>query len=308
MRSAVIDLGSNTFRLLAADVDGLGIRKVIAEHKIAVRIGEHAFATGRIPDAAYAEGLAAFDELTVRSAVKATRVVATAVFRETANATEFLAAARDRSGLSIELLEADEEAHLTWLGVSSELAGSHGRLAVIDLGGGSLECILGSNTVERAHSAPLGVLRMRSLSPAAIRQAVIATMAEPLRALRAANPETVVLSSGTARALFRLARRIGLVAEDQRHVWRGTLGELARTLAPLRGDALTRLGVAPARVDTIAAGAIVLDTALELIGKPAAYVARSALREGALIDLARAHEARRDPPATAWKRRSISGR
>ena len=58
-------------------------------------------------------------------------------------------------------------------------------------------------------------------------------------------------------------------------------------LVPMRPDALVELGIDLARLDTIATGAIVLDTTLEMLGKPVAYVARSALREGALIDLAR---------------------
>ena len=183
--------------------------------------------------------------------------------------------------------------------MSAELAGSHGTLAVIDLGGGSLECVIGTSAPERAHGLPLGVLRLRELAPDAVRQAVIAGLAEPIRELRAAKPDTVALSSGTARALFRLGRRSGLVAEGQRHVWRRTLGELARMLAPLRADALACLGVDPARVDTIATGAIVLHTAMELLGRPVAFVPRSALREGVLIDLARQPAARIDQPISA---------
>jgi exopolyphosphatase/guanosine-5'-triphosphate,3'-diphosphate pyrophosphatase len=310
MRSAVVDLGSNTFHLLVADVDQFGIRKVLVDEKIAVRIGEHAFARGRIPDDAYARGLAALDELRARSEGHPLRVVATGVFREASNASQFLADASERSDLAIELLDTWEEARLTWIGVSAELAGSHGKLAVIDLGGGSLECVFGTSSAERAHGLPLGVLRLRELAPDAVRHAIIGGLADPVRELRAAKPNTVALSSGTARALFRLGRRLGLVAEGQRHVWRRTLGDLARMLAPLRPDALASLGVAPARVDTIATGAIVLHTALELLNRPVAYVARSALREGVLIDLVRRQAASSDArhDATEWKRKSISRR
>lgn len=286
MRSAVIDLGSNTFHLLVADVDELGIRKVLFEQKIAVRLGDEAFAHAHIPEAAYARGLAAFHELVTRSEIHTPRVVATGVFRDTSNGSQFLAEASARSNVAIELLEPCEEARLTWIGVSAELAGSHGRLAVIDLGGGSLECALGTSSMQRSYSLPLGVLRLRGLAPDAVRQAVTSSLAVPMRELRAAVPETVALSSGTARALFRLARRLGLVADGQRHVWRRTLGELARMIAPLSPAALACLGVEPARIDTIAVGANVLHTSMELLGRPVAYIARSALREGALIDVA----------------------
>ncbi|MCX5746083.1 MAG: hypothetical protein NT062_26700 [Proteobacteria bacterium] len=263
MRSAVIDLGSNTFHLLIADVDAFGIRRVLFDHKIAVRLGEQAFAQGRIPDEAYARGLAAIDELRAHADGYPLRIVATGVFRETSNAAAFLADVCARMNVAIELLTTWDEARLTWIGVSAELAGSHGKLAVIDLGGGSLECVIGTTAVERAHGLPLGVLRLRDLGPEAVRQA--------------------------ARALLKLGQRQGLVADDQRHVWRRTLGDLARTLAPLRPDALARLEVDPSRFDTIGTGAIVLHTALELLNRPMAYIARSAVREGALIDRVRTH-------------------
>jgi len=287
MRSSVIDLGSNSFHLLVADVDAFGVRKVFVDHKISVRIGERAFARGRIPEDAYARGLAALDELVVRGHGSSVRVVATGVFREVPNAAQFLDDASERVGQAVELLDPWDEARLTWLGVSAELAGSHGKLAVIDLGGGTLECAVGTSSMERADSLPLGVLRLRELAPEAVRHAVIESLAQPLRELRRANPETVALSSGTARALFRLARRLGLVTERQRHIWRRTLGELARMLAPLGAEALTALGVEPARLDTLQVGAVVLHETLELLGRPVAYIATTALREGVLIELAR---------------------
>jgi exopolyphosphatase/guanosine-5'-triphosphate,3'-diphosphate pyrophosphatase len=286
MRGAVLDLGSNTFHALVADVDEVGIRNAIVERKVAVRIGEHAFADGNIPDDACARGHAAFTELLARTGRHA-RVLATGVFREAANGRALLDEMTARHGVAIELLDGDDEARMTWLGVSSELAGSHGRLAVLDLGGGSLECVAGTTGAEIARSLPLGVLRLREQRPDAVRALVAETAVPALDELREQRPETVALASGTARALIRLGRKLGFVRATQRHVGRRTFGDLARVLAPLSPKAIAGFGVDPARCDTIAAGAIVLDTALELLGRPVVYVARSALREGALIEMAR---------------------
>jgi exopolyphosphatase/guanosine-5'-triphosphate,3'-diphosphate pyrophosphatase len=214
-------------------------------------------------------------------------VVATGVFRETVNGRELLDTLAARCGVAIDLLGGEDEARLTWLGVSAELAGSHGRLAVLDLGGGSLECVAGATAVEHARSLPLGVLRVRGLRPEALRALAAATAAPTLHELRARRPETIAVASGTGRALLRLAKKLGLARPGQRHIPRRTFAELARTLAPLSPKAIASLGVEPSRCDTIAAGAIVLDTALELLGRPVVYVARSALREGVLIDAAR---------------------
>lgn len=294
MRSAVIDLGSNTFHLLVAHVDQHGLRNVVRRHSLATRIGERALAERVIPEDAYAPGLDAIAELVARAGGCAPRIVATGVFREAANARAFLAEAEQRTHTRIEILDAFEEARLTWLAVSVELAGSHGRLAVIDLGGGTLELAYGTRAVDVAHSLPLGVLRLRGLSGDDVRAQVAALACQTARELRAA--ETVAISSGTARALLRVARRLRLVTDEQRHVWRRTLGELARTLATQTPAQLAELGVPASRADTIAIGAAVLHTVLEQLGRPVVYVARAALREGALIDLAR---------QSAWQPRAM---
>jgi exopolyphosphatase/pppGpp-phosphohydrolase len=114
-----------------------------------------------------------------------------------------------------------------------------------------------------------------------------------MRELAAAQPDTVAVCSGTARAVLRLARRLGLVADGQHHLWRRTLTELAYMLAPMPPEALACLGVHASRVDTIAVGAAVLDAALAPLGRSVVYVARSGLREGVLIDGARARAGRR---------------
>lgn len=290
MRGAVVDLGSNTFHTLVAEVDRFGIVQVVHDEKVAVRLGEDAFATGRIPDATVTRALAAASVLIDNArahAPDALRVVATGVFREAVNGRALLADIEERHDLEVELVDGPSEAALTWLGVSAELAGAHGRLAIVDVGGGSLECVAGTRAPELAHSFPLGVLRLRTHGRDAIRATIARTLAPAIAALRAEPLEVVAISSGTARALLRLCRSLGLIGEVQRHVSGRTFDELARVLAPLPAAALEVLGVEPARRDTIATGACIFAAALELLGRPVVYVARAALREGALIDAAR---------------------
>lgn len=273
MRGTVIDLGSSTFHVLIADVDEVGVRNVIYERKVPLRISEQP--TRRV--------IAGISELLER--VDGTcRIVATGDFRENPELVEL---AQSKLGIRIEVLSGEREVELTWMGVSAELAGSHGRLAVMDLGGGSLECVWGGSHIVGAHSMPLGVLRVKGMSAREARRHVSTHSAPAISALRAFMPETVVVSSGTARALLRLARKLGNVASGQRHMWRRTFGELARTIPTMSMHELLDSGIDPARIDTIGPGALVLDTMLECVGRPVAYVARSALREGALIDLAR---------------------
>jgi len=294
MRGAVIDLGSYTFHGLVADVDHVGVRKAVLERKVAVRVGDRAHA-GTISESAYRRGLETVGKLLARVGARepdGCRVIATGVFREAANGAAFLADLHARHGIAIDLLERDEAARLTWLGVSAELAASHERLAVIDLGGSTLACVSGTEHVEHAHALPLGVLRLADLPAGAVRETVISATAPALVQLRGAD--TVALTSGTARALLGLGRRIGLFADAQRYISSRTIGELARRLSPLSTMSVAALGVSPARCDTIAAGAVALATVLELLGAPVVYIARSGLREGALVELARSrHRAAR---------------
>src|SRR5512146_2013492 len=112
MRATVVDLGSNTFHVLVADVDELGIRNVVFDEKVAVRLGERAFAEGAIPADAYARGLAAVDRLAGQLGGDlrgACRVLATSVFRGAANGHRFLADASDRLGVDAELIDGGTE-------------------------------------------------------------------------------------------------------------------------------------------------------------------------------------------------------
>jgi exopolyphosphatase/guanosine-5'-triphosphate,3'-diphosphate pyrophosphatase len=265
MRGAVIDIGSYTFHALVADVDEHGIRRTLFEDKTYKRS---------------TSALECLISKTLARGPSSIRVLATA--RE-ANIDDVCA----RHGLDAERLSGEEQARLSWFGVSTELAGSHGELAVIDLGGGSLELATGTAEVVHATSLPLGVLALRGCTGAEVRQRVYEHAAAATATLRAAAPDTIAVTSGTARALVRLGRRLGLIADLQRHVGTRTFADLARRLAPLDASALATLGVPASRRDTIANGAVALASLLELAGSPVVYIAASAMREGALVDLAR---------------------
>lgn len=288
MRCAVIDLGSNTFHALVAEVDDGDVQAIVLDEKIAVRLGEHAFARRCICDLAYARGFAALGELIARvrrTGYDRIAIVATGVFREACNGRRFLAEARGTYDVEIELLDGREEARLTWDGVAIELGGDTARLAVVDLGGGSLECAVGTRYVESAHSLPLGMLRLRGHRPADARAIVQSTARHVIGELGTFGPTVAALSSGTARTLLRLARAIGRIPAVARHMPSRTLGELATMLTTLCPSALDELGVPAERRDTIATGAIVFDTIVQAVGLRHVYVARAALREGVLASV-----------------------
>jgi exopolyphosphatase/guanosine-5'-triphosphate,3'-diphosphate pyrophosphatase len=287
MRIDVLDLGSNTFHLLAATVSN-GRVEPIEDSSIAVRIGDGAFAEGRITDTAFARGLHAIDHL-IGMAVGLPVTVATGVFREVANASAFFDEARRRFGLEITLLSGEDEARLTYHGVLTEALDPDGRIAMFDLGGGSLECLIGERgEVQLADSLPLGALRLARCTSAEVRARVSVVAGPALRAIRDRDPDEVLLSSGTARAVLRLARHLGHRELVTRCLSAAALREIAALLGRLSPSEIAELGVAASRCDTIAAGAMVLATVADTVGVPLVRIAATALREGVALEAAAA--------------------
>ena len=301
MRVDVIDLGSNTFHLLAANVID-GTVESIDDVSVAVRLGERAFAKGRITDKAWRRGISALATLIDRAETRPV-AVATGVFREVANGGAFIEEARRRFEVPIAIISGDEEARLTYQGVRGEALDPDGRVAVLDLGGGSLECVLGARGhIKLAASLPLGMLRLARLGEREIRERVATTAGPIVRAIRAREPDEVILSSGTARALLRLTRKlrapvVGCMSAK-------ALSQLATQLVAMPPRAIEALGVSASRSDVIGVGAVILARVVELLRVPFVRVANGSLREGLALRLAADSDrvARARSHATAWRR------
>lgn len=304
MRVDVLDLGSHTFHLLSADVDERGRLETLATHKETVRIGERAFAEGRIPPEPFRRGVGAVGRLLAMLRGRGAEdlaVAATGVFREVANANAFVDELKHRYRLRAEILSGTDEARLVWDGVRSELADPDARLAIFDLGGGSLECALGQGDhVEIARSLPLGALRLKTryLSGELSDPAALATLrdvvrdgAEPVvRAIRRGEPDEIAFSSGSARTLLKLARKLDFPEDVPGCIGRQTLYQLAMILSSLDEKGVADLGVAVGRADTIGTAAVVLSTIAEMLNAPFVRIASRALREGLALRCANRRE------------------
>jgi exopolyphosphatase/guanosine-5'-triphosphate,3'-diphosphate pyrophosphatase len=287
VRIDVLDLGSNTFHLLEAEVVA-GAVLPVADRKATVRIGDEAFVLGEIPTEAWERGLAAIETLVAPLGWRKPVAVATGVFRDAKNGQAFLAEVRRRFGFDARLLSGDEEARLVYDGVRSEVADPGARLAVFDLGGGSLECVVGEHgRIEMAHSLPLGVLRMQK-HPGDVRTHVHEIAGDVFDAIKLSEPDEIILAAGTARALLKLAKRLDRRDAVLGCIGRGTLRALTELLRGCTASELNQLGINVSRHDTIAPGALVLSTIVERLGVPIVRVAQGALREGLVL-----HEAAR---------------
>ena len=164
-RVAGVDIGTNSVRLLVAQVEGSGRDATLAtlDRRMTItRLGQGVDASGRLaPEAiertvtVLREYRAAMDELGVDRA----RVTATSAARDAANREDFFAAAETTFGLRPELLSGDEEARLSFLGATTGLT-APAPFLVVDIGGGSTEFVLGDETVEHALSVDIGCVRM----------------------------------------------------------------------------------------------------------------------------------------------------
>jgi exopolyphosphatase / guanosine-5'-triphosphate,3'-diphosphate pyrophosphatase len=273
-RIAVVDIGTNSTRLLVAEVGGGELRELERE-SVVTRLGEGVDATGRLGDEPQARVFAVLDryaEAIERRGATVRTAVMTSAVRDAANGAEFAAVVRDRYGLEAATLAGDEEARLTALGATATRDGSDPVL-VIDIGGGSTELVVGRGDELVFHvSTQVGVVRHseRHLHSDPPQTGELAALAEDARAaIEAAvpaevrsKPSAAVGVGGTATQLASID--LGLVEHDRDQVEghavsRERLEELRDRLAALPlAERREVTGLDPARAPTIVAGATIL--------------------------------------------------
>jgi len=275
-RVAVVDIGSNSTRLLVAEVDGRSLHELERE-SIVTRLGEGVDATGRLGDVPQQRVFAALDTYAAaidRHGADVRTAVLTSAVRDAANGAEFTVAVHDRYGLAARTLSGDDEARLTFLGATAARDPDDPTgLLVIDIGGGSTELVVGAGGAVDFHvSTQVGVVRhterhLHSDPPTGAELAALA--ADARSAIEAAVPAAVRERAGAAVAVAGTATScasIDLALEPydpervEGHVLsRSRLEGLRDRLAavPL-AERRAVTGLDPARAPTIVAGVEVL--------------------------------------------------
>ncbi|MEU9839934.1 Ppx/GppA phosphatase family protein [Actinomadura sp. NPDC048032] len=309
-RVAAIDCGTNSVRLLIADIEagggdgeaGATLTDVERRMEI-VRLGEGVDQTGRLSPAALERTFTAmrgYAELIERHGdghgpVK-TRVVATSATRDAANRADFVSGVVDIFGVVPEVISGDEEAALSFTGATRELAKLRPArpYLVVDIGGGSTEIVLGSSSADAARSIDIGCVRMteRHLKDDPPSPEQISNAAADIDTALAAVRETVPVDE--ARTLVGLAGSVTTVAgialdlpsyEPARiHLARITAGqvhEVTRRLLHATRAERAEFGVMhPGRVDVIGAGALILDRIMREYGFGAVVVSEHDILDG----------------------------
>jgi exopolyphosphatase/guanosine-5'-triphosphate,3'-diphosphate pyrophosphatase len=299
MRIAALDVGSNSFHLIVADVGTGGHINVLDRSKEMVRLGDSTLHQGVIPPEVFRRGLDALRSLrriADRHNVDALMAVATSAVREAQNGGEFVRAARDEAGIDIRVIRGDEEARLIYLGARGSLDLGKRRVALFDLGGGSLEVILAdAQELYYTASLKLGVIRLAETCPcsdpptsrerAQLAERVRSMLDPVVTRVRAMGFDFVAFTSGTAGALASVLRADKDAGGNKSTLALEDLQALEQRLGTMSVAARARLsGLDARRTDTIYAGAVVFRTALELAGADEATLCETALREGIIAD------------------------
>jgi exopolyphosphatase/guanosine-5'-triphosphate,3'-diphosphate pyrophosphatase len=280
VRVGAIDCGTNSIRLLIADVADGRVHDVHREMRI-VRLGEGVDATGQFAPEALARTRAALaeyvDELRAHE-VEKVRMVATSAARDVGNRDELFAMTAELLGAVVpgavaEVITGTEEAALSFTGAVGELDASGAPFVVVDLGGGSTEVVVGDREVRASFSADIGCVRLTerclhsdpptAAEVEAARLVVREGLSVALRVVPVEGARTWVGVAGTMTTLSALAQRMATYDSDAIHLSRVGFGELLTVCDDL--IAMTRkqraaLGpMHEGRVDVIGGGAIVVE-------------------------------------------------
>jgi exopolyphosphatase / guanosine-5'-triphosphate,3'-diphosphate pyrophosphatase len=294
MHFAAMDLGSNSFHLLAAARGARGELVKLGSYKEVLKLASSIDEHGALPASVIARALDAVGTmLAFARFFRATPLaVGTSALRSAVNAQDFVQAAWERFALKVEILSGSEEADLVYRGARSGLSGLPGRVAVVDLGGGSVEVAVGdADYCHYTGTLPLGFLRFAGVgrSDREIRERVRGEIDGVAGHVRALEPEACVASGGTARALAKILGPAARV--EGRPVHRDELRSLARELLHADTRRLADLGVDPARRDAIGLGATVLSAVVDALGAPSLRISPAGLREGVVLKALRALDA-----------------
>ncbi len=308
---AGIDIGTNTLRLLVAEIGPFSFREVCSERKI-TRLGQDLDRTGTLSREARERSISAlldFRDHINRHAALYTAAIGTSALRKASNTAEFVDDVKEMTGLEIRVITGQEEARLTLLGAlrvlegirsTKEGSGPPRSSLVIDIGGGSTEIILDRHDAEPVMvSLPLGAVYLTERfikhdPPSAdeldvLRREIRVTLRAHDGEIR---PDTGAIFAGTAGTITTLAAmEQGLAVYDPekinrfiltREVIDGLVSFLSRSSLRERKNVP---GLEPGREDIILAGAIVAQEIMEHFGFREMIVSDWGLREGIIIDL-----------------------
>ncbi|WP_327177505.1 Ppx/GppA family phosphatase [Streptomyces sp. NBC_01335] len=313
-RVAAVDCGTNSIRLLVADIDPAtgGFTELDRRMRI-VRLGQDVDRTGRLaPEAlertfaACREYAGAIEEL----GAEKIRFVATSASRDAENSADFVRGVHEILGVEPEVITGDQEAQLSFDGATKELHGDSGHgfaspYLVVDIGGGSTEFVLGDETVRAARSVDIGCVRMTErhlvqdgakIDPpteagiAAIRADIDAALDLAAETVPLTEATTLVGLAGTVTTIAAIALDLKEYDSEAIHHSRISLARVeeitTRLLASTHADRAAIPAMHPGRVDVIASGALILQALMRRTGAREIVVSEHDILDGIALGAA----------------------
>jgi exopolyphosphatase / guanosine-5'-triphosphate,3'-diphosphate pyrophosphatase len=297
-RYAVIDVGTNSVKLLLAERAGDGRWITIRDRADVTRLGEGLVEGGEISPAAIArttEAIAAMVADAKADGALAIAAVGTAAFRIASNRDDVVRAIEDRTGVRVEVVSGEEESRLAYLAARDGIGLGEGALAVFDTGGGSTQLTFGhGDRVDERFSVDVGAVRYterfrldRAVDDATL-AAALAAISTDLARLDGRPPvDALVAMGGAITNIAAVSQRLALYDPD---VVQGTVldrAQIDRQVELYRTSDLEArrqiVGLQPARAEVILAGACIVHTVMDKLGRGSLTVSDRALRHG-LID------------------------
>ena len=303
MRVATIDCGTNSIRLLIADVDGTNFREVARDMEI-VRLGQGVDKTGAFDPQAVERTLAAtrkYADVIRSKGAEKIRFCATSATRDASNRSIFIDGVREILGIEPEVIPGTEEAALSFGGATKEMSQYDAPFLVVDIGGGSTEFVLGRDSVECAKSVNIGCVRMseRHLSSqpptlesiAAATADIDAAIKDAGNVVPFAQAHTLVAVAGTATTVAAAALDLPEYDRYSIHLSRipaQKVHDVAAMFASMTRKEIAGLGyMHPGRIDVITAGSLVLSRVMALTGADEFVASELDILDGMAWSLAR---------------------
>jgi len=303
MRVAAIDCGTNSIRLLIADIVGMNFREIYRTMEI-VRLGQGVDQNKAFHPDAIARTLAAVDlfaqEISKRG-VEAIRFCATSATRDATNRALFIDGVKERLGIEPEVISGDEEAALSFIGATKEFSPIDAPFLVVDIGGGSTEFVFGHSEVEFAKSVNIGCVRMterniHSVPPAPqeienARKDIQEAIAVAAATVPITKAKTLIAVAGTATSVA--ASALGLEQYDRHlihlaHVSAEQTHHVATTFATMNAEQRSHVGfLHPGRADVFAAGSLLLSEILRATGAKEFVASEADILDGIAWSLAK---------------------
>jgi exopolyphosphatase/guanosine-5'-triphosphate,3'-diphosphate pyrophosphatase len=295
-RVAAVDCGTNSIRLLIADVHD-GAKTDLHREMHIVRLGQGVDRTGALSSEALERtrlALVDYARLAREHDVERVRMVATSATRDARNRDDFRAMVHQTLGVEPEVVTGDEEAALSFDGATRELHHADGPFLVMDIGGGSTEFVLGTDAVEAARSVDIGCVRLTErhlhddpptpVQVAAAEADIDAALSLVRKVVPVDKARLAVGLAGSVTTVAAHALDLPAYLSERTHLARLSASEVVRSATALlertRAERAALPYMHPGRVDVIGAGALVLRRLVEDLALPEVLVSEADILDG----------------------------